>query len=233
MVAGIWWWMVGALQSSPSVTTAPTRTTTANKPPHPASTNGNGGNKPSASADKSTDDGAEDNEDPDFDPLRTSWQNPFFKSHWQATGWQFTPQAMQSNNSQSPVATFRRQYRKLTVECRLAPIGKPGEFHVALFAPETETLMRAEFSGKQVKLTATIKRTVSTIKRRKFPVDFSPDKTTTLRLTATGNRVRIICDGKVVLNSSQPAEQSGKSLELSLRSIAGAFRISDLHLEGE
>ena len=93
--------------------------------------------------------------------------------------------------------------------------------------------MQAEFSREVVKISSIIKGKRTLIKQRRFSVPFVLEKPTKLRLTATGNRVLVICNGTRVVNCSQPAEQSGRPLQLSFRTEGGGFRISSLGLEGE
>ena len=241
MVGGIWWWTVGMTEPQPeqSVKTAVANPAQDDSPIHvadgdnktepvvrPSSTNGH---TPvdALTLENTSDDVTE------FDAARTSWQDPFFASHWKADGWNFEPEAMQSNEDKPASARFRRDYRKITVECLIAPTGEAGVFQIRLFAPTTDALMQAEFSRETVRISSTIKGKQTLVKQRRFRVPFVVGKPTKLRFTATGNRVLVICNGTRVLNCSQPAEQSGKPFQLSFRTEGGGFRISGLGLEGE
>jgi len=238
MVGGIWWWTVGMTEPKPedSPQTDPAQD---DSPSHAA--NGDSKSEPVVQPPSTNGHAAADVRTPEitsddatqFDAARTSWQDPFFPSHWKADGWNFRPAAMQSNGNKPASATFRRDYRKITVECLIAPLGKSGRFQIRLFAPTTDTLMQAEFSREVVKISSIIKGKRTLIKQRRFSVPFVLEKPTKLRLTATGNRVLVICNGTRVVNCSQPAEQSGRPLQLSFRTEGGGFRISSLGLEGE
>ncbi len=246
MVGGIWWWTVGVTQPKPneSPTTAesqPAEIESPDRSTNGRSTNGDEQTEPvvqtpsangAAPSITSTFDTTKF-ETVDFDASRTSWQDPFDASHWESDGWTFQPEAMQSRATQSATAMFRRDYRKITIECRIAPVGASGVFQIRLFAPQTDALMQAEFSREAIKISSTIKRKNTLIKQRRFSVPLVVGKPTTLRLTATGNRVLVFCNGKQVINCSQPVEQSGKPLQFSLHTEGGAFRISRLGLEGE
>ena len=140
---------------------------------------------------------------------------------------------MLSSGAVTTTATFRRRYRKLSVECVIVPIEKPGAFEISLFAPETNALMTARFTSEGVVVSAEIGDQQRVVKRRNSNLPFAADKPLHIRLSATGNRVLIVCNGRIVLSCNQPAEQSGKPLNLSFRSRGCQFRISRLRLEGE
>ena len=76
-----------------------------------------------------------------IDFTQTSWQNPFSVAHWESNGWTIQADSMLSSGAETTMATFRRRYRKLSVDCRVAPVGKPDAFEISLFAPETNALI--------------------------------------------------------------------------------------------
>lgn len=171
--------------------------------------------------------------EPRIDLSQTSWENPFTDDHWESKGWTFDDVSMQSNVDDFASASFRRKYRKLTIDCRVEALGDPGTFQIVLFAPETDALLKAEFTPKLVRVISDIRNRRKVIKRRDMKVPFTAAEPVHLRLTATGNRVLIFSNNRVVFSLNQPAEQSGKHCRLSLRCTGGRFRVSRLHLEGE
>ncbi|MBT4867707.1 MAG: hypothetical protein HON53_21615, partial [Planctomycetaceae bacterium] len=212
MVGGIWWWTVGMTEPKPEEPPKTAETNPIQDDSHSHSANGDNQTEPVVQpastnghppADDLTPETTSDDA-PDFDAARTSWQDPFFASHWKADGWNFQPDAMQSDETKPASARFRRDYRKITVECLIAPTGESGVFQIRLFAPTTDALMQAEFSREAVRISSTIKGKRTLIKQRRFPVPFVVEKPTKLRFTATGNRVLVICNGARVLNCSQP-----------------------------
>jgi hypothetical protein len=241
MVGGIWWWTVGATQSQPdgspkTADSQPADVESQNRSTNVRSSNGDEKTEPvvqAPSANGETPANPTQIDDLEFDASRTSWQDPFTASHWESDGWTFQPEAMQSRATKSATAKFRRDYRKITIACRCAPLGEAGVFQIRLFAPTTDALVQAEFSREMIKVYSTIRRKTIFIKQRRYPVPFVVGKPTTLWLTANGSRVLISCNGKRVINCRQPVELSGKPLQFSLHTDGGAFRISSLRLEGE
>ena len=167
----------------------------------------------------------------DFTP--TSWENPFTAAHWRSQGWRFDGKSMWPSARETASATFRRNYKKLTLQCRIEPLDKPGSFQIALVGPKPNTLLKVVFSPGAVVVISEIDGRKREIRRRKIELAMAPGKPGQLRLTATGNRIIVVWNRRIILSCNQPAQQSGRQLELRLVSRGGGWRISQLRLEGE
>lgn len=183
-----------------------------------------------------------------LDLSRTSWQDPFSAAYWNAHGWTFDGRSMRSERAHPAEATFRRPYRRLRLDVnvrRLAPSaesrpshggrsGTGGSFAIRLFTAETETTTTVTLHADDIVVTAdTPTLNNALIKQRKLDSGLGSGRTGRLGLAATGNRLIIVWNRRPVLTCSQPAEQSGRAVTVTLTTDGAGFLISHLRIEGE
>jgi hypothetical protein len=178
-----------------------------------------------------------------IDLTETSWLNPFTEAHWLPLKssktepmpfWNFNGQSMQCETGQIAAATFRRPYRKLSINLQIERPMPTGAFEIRLTAPNSKTILFAEMSEMQLEVSAVEpKRKRTVLKRYTLKVPVSSAKETHLRFAATGNRIIIFHNNRKVLTCNQPAGLSNRAVHFSLLSRGSACRITRLSVDGE
>ena len=178
-----------------------------------------------------------------IDLTETSWLNPFTNAHWlpvksserkQLPVWSFDGQSMQCETGQTAAATFRRPYRKLSIDLQIERPMPTGAFEIRLTASDSETILFAEMSETQLEVSVVEpKRKRTVLKRYTLRVPVSSAKETHLRFAATGNRIIIFHNNRKVLTCNQPAGLSNRAVQFSLLSRGSFCRITRLSVDGE
>ena len=173
----------------------------------------------------------------------TSWLNPFTKAHWLPLKssetkplpfWNFDGQSMQCETGQTAAATFRRPYRKLSIDLQIERPMPTGAFEIRLTALDSRTMLFAEMTEMQLEVSAVEpKRKRTVLKRYTLNVPVSSATETHLRFAATGNRIIIYHNNRKVLTCNQPAGLSNRAVHFSLLSRGSSCRITRLRIDGE
>ena len=189
----------------------------------------------------------------EFNLAQTSWENPFQAEYWDAPGWTFSSAGMQPGDVDPVEARFRRPYQHLTLSCGLEQLrDSAGPFEIRLTLPETKQRLTLRVQPGRVTLTDDVDGKSRTLVDRALELPPADQKSSLegtakadqhdqpagkgrkfrLRLVATGNRIVVSRDGRVVAHCDQPAAYSGHALHWSFRA-GNALAIRALRVEGE
>lgn len=169
---------------------------------------------------------------PEIDLSRTSWQNPFDAGCWRSAGWRFSPEAMRCDAGPPAEASFRRTYRELSLELQFESLGERPELEIRLDTPAAETSTTIALSRTALVVSAESPARRGVIDRRALPAAVSGQQPSHLRLGTTGNRLRLLWNGRPLLTCAQPARQSGREMTVTFVSRGTGLRITGLRLEG-
>ena len=167
-----------------------------------------------------------------FDPRETSWEDPFDAEFWEATGWKFDQQGM--NSEADAKAVFRRTYRRLMLEAKIELL-KEGDapLQLRLLAPSNDALVEINLKGADLVLHDKSRNAGALLGTATLNPAPAPGRPGLLRVAATGNRLVLSWNGQIVLSCDQPATQSGRDLQIEWKAGGTPYRISHLRLEGE
>jgi hypothetical protein len=174
-----------------------------------------------------------DDEIPNFDSDRTSWEAPFDPACWKATGWSFDSSGMQSEGKES-TATFRRAYTRFMFECRIEPQSDTeGPLLVRLKRTQASSGMTLMIDGDRLTVTDETRTPAAVIKEETVSPAAAEGEPARLKLAATGNRLIVSWNGTVALTCNQIAGQSGRPIQFEFSSPRTPWLIRELRIEGE
>lgn len=168
-----------------------------------------------------------------YDPEQTSWESPFDPDCWTGSGWEFHSAGMRSSVAGGSVL-FRRGYRRLMLECRLVPLGESkGPLQLRLLTPSTGSALLVQIDGAQLTVLDEEHTPPRVLKQVKIDPPCTNATPGRLRLAATGNRVVLAWNGRIVTSCNQPAAQSGHSAQFEFLVAKTPFEVTALRVEGE
>lgn len=167
--------------------------------------------------------------------MRTSWENPFEDSLWNATGCEFASGRM--TLSPSGLATFLRQYRRARIELTVAthPDVVPArpEFELHLVHPESDTATALIVTETKASVSYREGDRWSLVRENSIDQSLgSADTDTIFRINATGSRFLISCGSRLLLNCPQPPSHDG-SFYIRLAARDRETVVRQLRIEGE
>jgi len=177
------------------------------------------------------------------DLARTSWENPFRPQLWSCDGWRIDENSMTSETETLHPATFLRPYRNVVIECRFSRSDEvasleesvPIEFELRLLNRDTQRqAILSHTSGK-----VTLKESggeVSSAQRplRESTMAFNRDsQDVEVRLTMTPNRILVVIDGRMRINSPRPTSILNAECVLQFVAHEPGITISEVRLEGD
>lgn len=150
----------------------------------------------------------------DADLARTSWENPFRPRLWACDGWKINEDSMTSEADTRQPATFLRPYRNVVIECRFSRSGEvdspsdmpPIEFELQLRNRETQSrTILSHTSGKLTLSESDGEASSAQRPLRESTLAVSSDsQDVEVRLTMTPNRILVMVDGQMRINSPRP-----------------------------
>lgn len=179
----------------------------------------------------------------DADLARTSWENPFRPRLWSGDGWKINKDSMTSESESPQPATFLRPYRNVVIECRFSRSGEadspedmpPIEFELQLRNRDTQCLtILSHISGK-LTLSETGGEALSAQRPlRESSLAFSSDShDVKVRLTMTPNRILVVVNGQMRINSPRPTSVlNAECLSQFIVHEAGVT-LTDVRFEGD
>lgn len=168
-----------------------------------------------------------------FRPDQTSWEAPFDSACWNAVGWEFENDGMHSTGM-AAAALFRRPYRRLMLECRIAHLTEvTAPLRLRLTAAATKAAITLAIDERTMAVTDESHVPARLIKQNRFSPDLTADHPGHLRLAATGNRLTVSWNGTVLLTCDQPAGHSGRDVQFEFLADRTPYRITALRIEGE
>lgn len=131
-------------------------------------------------------------------------------------------------------ARFQRPYQKLMLETRLSPLQTP-EDPLVLHLRTVETELETSISLGPEEVVVSHSSPTSERRGRRAPLvpALTAGKDAELRVVATGNRVSIGWNQRILINCEQPAEQSARPMQIEWTTTTTPYRLSRLRLEGE
>lgn len=177
-----------------------------------------------------------------IDFSESSWRNPFTQAHWkplktgtkQKSVWSFDGKTMTSKPDEIVAATFRRPYRRLSLDLELARPKPTGAFEISLTSPDTKIVLRAILTETELSVSADEPdHKPKVLKKHTLKAPTSTEKKVHLLFRATGNRIIISHNNRRVLVCNQPGNLSGRSLSFSLHSRGSSCRVTRLRVDGE
>jgi hypothetical protein len=167
---------------------------------------------------------------------QTSWQDPFDPELWDATGCELLEDRLEL--TQDGTATFLRPYRRLRIEFAAtssvaseSELAWPAQFELHLIDPAADTATVLIMTEGEAAVAQRIESEWSFVRR--VPVAASTsDGAGTFRVNATGSRILVWRDNKMLLNCPQPSSD-GADLFVQFASRDSDLVVSQLRIEGE
>ncbi|MDA1164324.1 MAG: hypothetical protein O3B13_14610 [Planctomycetota bacterium] len=179
------------------------------------------------------------------DLARSSWENPFRPRLWSCDGWRIDEDSMVSDFEEVSLATFRRPYRNVVIECRLtqseqsakdSPAESPQCFELRLLEKSTGNWIGLKTTAESVLLShfASDQRPALQLLRESPPEPPSDDNhEMTVRFSMTPNRILIAINGRLRINASRPASLMHRDCLPQFVVHQPGVRLSDLRIEGD
>ncbi len=167
---------------------------------------------------------------------QTSWQDAFDLDLWDAPKCRLDGSGLRVPAGQ--VATFIRCYRSVMSEFQIespAPSGSSdlpdgGCFEVRLIPTKGDELLVVRVTPSQFLLMLQSDQQLRVLRKVRRPEAASEG---TIRLNATGNRVMLAWDDRLMINAPQPSDVSGKPLLIQVAACDQPINVVSMRLEGE
>ncbi len=179
----------------------------------------------------------------DADLARTSWENPFRPRLWACDGWKINEDSMTSESELPQPATFLRPYRNVVVECRFSRSGEvdspsdlpPIEFELRLRNRDSQRLAILSHTSGKITLSESDGE-ASSAKRplREYTQAVSSDsQDVEVRLTMTPNRILVVVNGQMRINSPRPTSVLNADCLPQFMVREPGIALTDVRFEGD
>lgn len=177
------------------------------------------------------------------DLARTSWENPFRPQLWSCDGWRIDENSMTSETETLHPATFLRPYRNVVIECRFSRRAEvdspedipPIEFEMRLRNRDTQRQAILSHTSGKVTLSESGNEVSSEQRplRESTNADNSDTQDVELRLTMTPNRILVVINGQMRINSPRPASILNAECVSQFVAHEPGVTLSDVRFEGD